>query len=126
MANGNGRAPLGECLVAEGRNKYSQAEPILLHSFQVLSAAHGPGDARTRQILEIIVRLYEDWGKPADAAKFRQRMFKTGTDSQVSSRDLSWVPVALRIAIADLLEEHLSGKGNGDCNCVFNTHVGCD
>lgn len=80
---------LGGCLVVQGREKYAEAEPLLLHSYKVLSAAYGPGDARTRQVREIIIRLYKNWGKPGDADKFRQSVPKTETRSAASRKGSS-------------------------------------
>lgn len=70
---------MGLSLVAQGR--FEEAEPLVVESFlrlkddrtvmsRVLEGAH-----------ETVVRLYEDWGKPDEAARYRA-MAPRGDDDQ--------------------------------------------
>lgn len=59
--------------------KYVEAEPLLLKSYEVLQAAFGPQDKRTRQAVTRIVRLYEAWGKSEESAKYRSLVPNTGS-----------------------------------------------
>ena len=57
---------LGEALTALGR--HAEAEPLLLESFEKMK----PPRAENRRLArERIVALYEAWGKPEKAAKWR-------------------------------------------------------
>ncbi|MEM7586665.1 MAG: serine/threonine-protein kinase [Acidobacteriota bacterium] len=61
---------LGECLLA--REQYSQAEPLLLTSYPpLLDYGAEPVTARLAAV-EHLVTLYEAWGRPAEAARFRE------------------------------------------------------
>jgi tetratricopeptide (TPR) repeat protein len=62
---------LGGCLVACKPARFSEAEPPLLTGHKTLLAAFGPSDPRTKQAAARIVALYEAWGKPDQAAKYR-------------------------------------------------------
>ena len=60
---------LGACLTRLGR--YAEAEPLLLQSHARLQAARGEDDTRTHSALRRVVRLYDAWDKPDQAARFR-------------------------------------------------------
>jgi eukaryotic-like serine/threonine-protein kinase len=64
---------LGEAL--SGQGKYAEAEPLLVHGYEGMKqrAATIPtnGKARLTEALERLVQLYDDWGKPDEAAKWR-------------------------------------------------------
>jgi tetratricopeptide (TPR) repeat protein len=83
---------LGGCLLAQGC--YEAAEPLLLHGYQGLQAAAGtppltdswpircmlslhdsPGapPARILRALDRVIELYDAWGKPDQAAKWRAK-----------------------------------------------------
>ena len=62
---------LGRCLAKQGR--FREAEPLLVGSFERLSADRGPSHERTRDALKNLVEMYEAWGKPDMAAKYRTR-----------------------------------------------------
>ena len=64
-------AALGARLAREGPAKYPEAERFLLHGYQVLSAAHGDADGRTRRTVQPIVWLYQHWNRPQAAETFR-------------------------------------------------------
>jgi tetratricopeptide (TPR) repeat protein len=69
-------AVLGACLTAEG--KYAEAEPHLLAAHQGLAANPDPVPPGARPIVTDINRwtaeLYEAWGKPEEAAKWRAQL----------------------------------------------------
>jgi hypothetical protein len=59
---------LGDCLTLQGR--FPEAEPLLLKSFDAMKANHAVPH-RVRAARERIVRLYQAWGKPEQAARWR-------------------------------------------------------
>jgi serine/threonine-protein kinase len=61
---------LGECLTMQKR--YAEAEPLLVESHQSLKASRGDKHGLTQDALKRLVKLYEAWGKPEMAARFRQ------------------------------------------------------
>jgi len=67
---------LGEALVGERR--WAEAEPLLLAGFAGLESRAGtiPASAGVsiRHVAECLVRLYMDWGKPAEAEAWRQKL----------------------------------------------------
>lgn len=63
------RGALGECLVMQTR--YEEAEPLLLDCHNVFQARFGPTDPRTQSAKTRLIKLYEAWGKPGDAARYR-------------------------------------------------------
>ncbi len=58
----------GECLMKLGR--YTKAELPLLASFEGLQASYGDDHRRTIDAIRRLIRLYETWGKPAQAAEW--------------------------------------------------------
>ena len=60
---------LGGCLSLAER--YEEAEGLLLASYPVLKARTGERSLETLRALERIVHLYELWGKPDQAARYR-------------------------------------------------------
>lgn len=79
------RSGLGACLVAQQR--FEEAEPLLLEGFTGMSARQrsNSGKRRLREAAQYLVDLYEEWGKPSDAAKWRAEFEKlaSGDGSQV-------------------------------------------
>jgi serine/threonine protein kinase/tetratricopeptide (TPR) repeat protein len=65
------RSALGGCLVALGR--YQEAEPLLLESYDVLRSKCSERSLVVRTAAQRLVRLYEAWGKPQSAARYRAR-----------------------------------------------------
>jgi tetratricopeptide (TPR) repeat protein len=65
LANG----ALGECLTIEER--YGQAEPLLVESYESLKNSQGANNPRTRLVLQRLIELYEKWRKPDLVAKYR-------------------------------------------------------
>lgn len=60
---------LGAALTGLGR--YSEAEPLLLAAHRMLKDIPGPQARDARATRHQLVRLYEAWGKPGQAATFR-------------------------------------------------------
>jgi len=61
----------GECLLKLSR--YSEAEPQLLCCYEGLREMMGAGHGRTLYLLDMVVALYDAWGKPEKAAEYRAR-----------------------------------------------------
>ena len=59
----------GKCLMALER--YAEAEQQVLAAYEAVNGALGAEDRRTRTLLERLVELYEAWGKPEDAERYR-------------------------------------------------------
>ena len=63
-----------------GQKKYADAEPLLLESCQGLQqrqaslAPHLNAPRRITESLERLVQLYDAWGKPAQAAEWKQKL----------------------------------------------------
>jgi len=66
----NAQAALGWCLLNE--KKYVESERILLASHATLEKQRGANDPDTRRVRGWLVRLYDRWGRPADADRYRQ------------------------------------------------------
>ncbi len=54
--------------------KLAEAEPLLLESAAALQAARGVSTDYIRDSLSRLIRLYEAWSKPAQAAEWRQKL----------------------------------------------------
>ena len=64
------RRELGACLTRLG--KYQEAETVLLEAYRNLAVRTDFWGAKRRgQVANLLVALYQRWGKPADAAKYR-------------------------------------------------------
>ena len=63
-----------------GQKNYADAEPLLLESCQGLQqrqaslAPHLNAPRRITESLERLVQLYDAWGKPAQAAEWKQKL----------------------------------------------------
>ena len=60
---------LGECLTSQKR--YAEAEPLLIQSYDVMKQTQGEQNPRALEARERLVKLYEAWGKPDLAARYR-------------------------------------------------------
>jgi eukaryotic-like serine/threonine-protein kinase len=74
-----------DCLLGAslaGQKKYAAAEPLLLSGYQGLVRRAATIPAADKSVVELaedwIVKLYRDWGKPEEAARWRARL-KAGT-----------------------------------------------
>jgi serine/threonine protein kinase len=70
-----------------GQKKYAEAEPLLLKGYEGLNQreAQMPAEAKTHlaEAGRRLVSLYDAWGKPAEAAKWRQELARRrGTESK--------------------------------------------
>ncbi|MFU8876515.1 MAG: tetratricopeptide repeat protein [Wenzhouxiangellaceae bacterium] len=65
----------GACLLASGRHE--EAESSLLASLEDLDPTTASAAVR-RQTLRRLVRLYEDWNRPAEASRYRQKLSEAG------------------------------------------------
>jgi tetratricopeptide (TPR) repeat protein len=72
----NTQSMLGGSLV--GQKKYAEAEPLLLKGYEGLKAKTQkippPARARLPEAAERLVRLYEAWGKPTEAARWKKEL----------------------------------------------------
>jgi hypothetical protein len=70
------RSVLGGCLL--GQKKYAEAEPLILAGYEGLKAREAqipaPSKPRLAEAAERVVRLYEAWGKPEQAAAWKARL----------------------------------------------------
>ncbi|UCC31020.1 MAG: serine/threonine protein kinase [Phycisphaerales bacterium] len=62
---------LGEYLAAQGH--YEEAESLLLEGFATIESGHGKSHTTTPRALRRIVNLYDAWGKPDEASRWRAR-----------------------------------------------------
>jgi eukaryotic-like serine/threonine-protein kinase len=63
---------LGDCLVAQAR--YAEAEPLLNESYTILKAVNVPQSPGLDEARQRLVSLYEAWGKPQEAARYRSQL----------------------------------------------------
>ena len=63
---------LGICLIQQGRA--GEAEPLLRESGATFLAMFGPAATQTRQVYLDLAALYDDLGRPAEAAECRTRV----------------------------------------------------
>jgi hypothetical protein len=61
---------LGLSLLDQGR--YAEAEPLLLHSVAALTSTFGEAHERAAEARRKLVSVYEAWGRPAQASRFRE------------------------------------------------------
>ena len=64
------RAELGNLLRDKGA--YAAAEDLLLGSYQTLKTQRGEADRFTREMAAHVAALYDAWGKPEQAAAYRE------------------------------------------------------
>jgi hypothetical protein len=80
--------PWAECwYVASlvGQRPYAEAKPHLLAAEKGLREARTTPPRHYRQCMEQLVKLYEDWGKPDEATRWRTELAALG-DSQGPSQ----------------------------------------
>jgi tetratricopeptide (TPR) repeat protein len=70
---GEVKAALGECMLARDDSTPEPAETLLLEGYHDVSRALGPENRRTEAIARQLVRLYDDWKRPDEATRYRQR-----------------------------------------------------
>jgi tetratricopeptide (TPR) repeat protein/tRNA A-37 threonylcarbamoyl transferase component Bud32 len=64
-------ARIGECLICRQPADFGEAESLLLRSHEILTAALGQTDDRTQRTVKQIITLYDAWGKPQAADRYR-------------------------------------------------------
>ncbi len=62
----------GWCLT--GLKRYGEAEAALREGHRILELAVGPENVRTTRAIDALVDLYDAWGKPDKAAKWRAKL----------------------------------------------------
>jgi serine/threonine-protein kinase len=67
----NVKSALGECLASQGF--YAEAETLLLDAYRVWSQKQGKNHADTIKTGNRLVVLYDAWGKPAEADRYRSQ-----------------------------------------------------
>lgn len=65
----NARAALGQCLSRLGF--YPEAAGYLETAYPTIVETFGPRDARTREVIQALIDLYDGWGMPDKAAEYR-------------------------------------------------------
>ena len=65
---------LGESLA--GQHRFEEAEPLALEGHDLMASSSPPA-IRRRDAVESIVRLYEAWNKPQQAAEWQARLAPT-------------------------------------------------
>jgi serine/threonine-protein kinase len=66
------RSLLGACRFARG--DFEDAEHLLLESRRIMSRKLGERQELTQQAIQRVVKLYEAWDKPEQAAKWQARL----------------------------------------------------
>jgi tetratricopeptide (TPR) repeat protein len=62
-------AALGDAFLAQRR--HAEAEPLLVAAHEGFQASRGSGHPSTVRTRQRLVRLYDGWGRPSDAARYR-------------------------------------------------------
>jgi len=71
-----GQVQLAECLMALGR--IEEAEPYLVEAFQWLRTNRGMENPYTREVGSHLIDVYERWGRPDQAARYRALLEASG------------------------------------------------
>jgi serine/threonine protein kinase/Tfp pilus assembly protein PilF len=74
---------LGDCLVALAR--FEEAEPLLVDSYPRIAAARGADDEMSLVALQRLINLYDGWGKPVEADRYRAELANVRTRANESS-----------------------------------------
>jgi hypothetical protein len=56
------------------QGRYAEAEPLLVSAQEGLARALGAEHRDTLRVVDELVRLYDAWGKPDKAARWRKRL----------------------------------------------------
>jgi tetratricopeptide (TPR) repeat protein len=70
-----------------GQRRYAEAAPHLLSAEKELRAARTIPRRQYRQAVEQIVKLYESWGKPEEAARWRTKVLALSDSQEQSERE---------------------------------------
>lgn len=74
---------LGACLTALGR--YEEAAPLLTEGYPIIAEQRGAQHRITRGVLKEVIQLYEQWGKPDEAARWRDMESPDPSDADSDS-----------------------------------------
>jgi tetratricopeptide (TPR) repeat protein len=66
--------------------RYEEAEPRLLEAQRTLAAALGESHERTLRVLRLLAEMYEEWGRPEEAATFRAALEAAEEAGRAGSR----------------------------------------
>ncbi len=84
----NTMSELGGALL--GRARYAEAEPLIIRGYNGLIARTGaippPDKPRLPEAAERVVRLYESWGRPDEASRWKARLGLAGLPADVFAR----------------------------------------
>ena len=84
----NTMSQLGGSLLGQGR--YAEAEPLVVPGYEGMKAREAkipaPGKPRLAEAAVRVVRLYEAWGKPEQAAAWKAKLGLTDLPADVFAR----------------------------------------
>lgn len=81
----NARVSLGACL--QDLDRFPEAEPYLLEGFDAFREYAGMDHPQTQQLVARLISLYEDWGRPAEAQRFRELLVQESEGTAERSGD---------------------------------------
>lgn len=58
------------------QRRFDEAEVLALEVYRVYQTALGENHDHTKQVVNRLVELYEDWGRPEQAAEWRAKLPK--------------------------------------------------
>jgi tetratricopeptide (TPR) repeat protein len=73
---------LGECLTTQKR--FAEAETLLLESYATLKSVQGEHSPLTVDATGRLVTLYQSWGKPKEAARYRTAVAQSASEQTAS------------------------------------------
>jgi hypothetical protein len=53
------------------QKRFAEAEPLLLESYNTLKNKLTAQDLRLKKVAQLLAELYEAWGRPQEAARYR-------------------------------------------------------
>jgi hypothetical protein len=56
------------------QGRYEEAEPLAKNCYESRSAKFGPEHIFTQEVVQVLVRLYDSWGKPEQAKQWRAKL----------------------------------------------------
>jgi serine/threonine-protein kinase len=73
---------LGECLTTE--KKFAEAEPLLSESYATLKTVQSDRSPLTQEAARRLANLYQSWGKPEAAARYRAAVAQSASEQPAS------------------------------------------
>ncbi len=86
----NARAALGQCLTRLGF--FPEAAGYLETAYPTIVETFGPRDARTREVIQALIDVYDGWGMPDKAADYRLIRQQFAVPAPASERGTTDVP----------------------------------